>query len=153
MLGFTIFWSYISFSQYLIIWSGNIPEESGWYLHRTGGGLTVLTVLLMVFHWFLPMMVLLMRKQKTDVAKLRRIAYYILSVRILDVYWNIAPSFVDQHNRIDPLTVVCVFFAVVGVGGLWLWVYLGQLAKRPILPQRDPREAILFVQEEAHGHA
>jgi hypothetical protein len=112
MLGFTVFWAYTAFSQFLLIWNANLPEEIGYYLHRQGGGLTSMSVFLMAFHWFIPMFILLIRNHKTNIAKLRRIAYYILAVRIVDVYWNIAPSFSDSRaadgvsGYINPVTVV-----------------------------------------------
>lgn len=159
MLGFTVFWAYTSFSQFLLIWNANLPEEIGYYLHRQGGGLTVLSVFLMVFHWFAPMFILLMRNQKTNIAKLRRIAIYILLVRMLDVYWNIAPSFSDSRaadgvsGYINPATVLLGLSAVVGLGGFWLYTFLGQLKKRPLAPLNDPRRELMFPHSEAHSHA
>lgn len=159
LLGFTVFWAYTAFSQFLLIWNANMPEEIGYYLHRQGGGLTLMSVVLMAFHWFFPMFILLMRNQKTNLVKLRRVAYYILVMRIVDVYWNIAPSFSDSRaadgvsGYINPVTVVLVLAAVVGLGGLWLYTFLGQLKKRPLAPLNDPRRELMFVHSEAHSHA
>lgn len=153
MLGFTIFWSYLSFSPFLIIWNGNLPEEIGWYLHRSGGGLTVMTIVLIVCVWFGPMFVLLMRKLKTNPMPLRKIAIYILATRIIDMYWNIVPSFDGNHSTLNFSTVFSVLCAVAGIGGLWLWLFLFELKKRPILPQQDPREELMFLKEKAHQHA
>ncbi|MCF6284056.1 MAG: hypothetical protein L3K26_02555 [Candidatus Hydrogenedentes bacterium] len=152
MLGFTIFWSYLSFSPFLIIWYGNLPEEIGWYLHRSGGGLAAMTVVLIVGVWFTPMYLLMMRNNKTNPNKLRKIAFYILATRVVDMYWNIAPSFENNHNTIGWGTVVSTLGAVAGIGGLWLWVFLNELKKRPILPQQDPREELMFLKEKAHNH-
>lgn len=153
MLGFTIFWSYLSFSPFLIIWNGNLPEEIMWYLDRTGGGLTFLTVVLIVFVWFLPMWWLLMRPNKTNPNKLRWIAFYILGTRVIDIYWNVAPSFENNHSTINLLTVIASLLGVAGLGALWTWVFLYELKKRPILPANDPREELMFLKEKAHSHA
>jgi len=153
LLGFTIFWSYLSFSPFLIIWNGNLPEEIGWYLHRSGGGLTFMTIVLIVFVWFTPMYLLLMKKNKTNPVKLRRIAFYILATRVIDIYWNVVPSFENNHNTINFWTAISVLGAVAGIGGLWLWIFLSELQKHPLLPQQDPREDILFLKEKAHHHA
>ncbi|MBX3179755.1 MAG: hypothetical protein KF886_20570 [Candidatus Hydrogenedentes bacterium] len=152
MLGFTIFWSYLSFSPFLIIWNGNLPEEIGWYLHR-GGSLTIVTVFLIVFVWFVPMWRLLMRQNKTNPLKLRKIAIYILATRFVDMYWNIVPSFENNHATINIATLISTLLGVAGIGGVWLWVFLHELKKRPILPQRDPREELMFLKEKAHSHA
>jgi len=152
LLGFTIFWTYIGFSQYLLIWSANLPEEISFYLHRTGTALIVLTVIMCVVHWFLPMMTLLIRKTKTNVATLRKIALWLLAARVLDIYWNIVPSFPDNHSRIDIFTLLLVLAAIVGFGGVWLWFFLQELKKRPLLPVHDPREKLLFLRD-AHSHA
>ena len=153
MLGFTIFWSYLSFSPFLIIWNGNLPEEINWYLHRSGGGLTVMTVVLIVLVWFVPMFRLLMRPNKTNPNKLRKIAFYILATRFIDMYWNIAPSFENNHGTLNPSTFLSALLGVAGIGGLWLWVFLNELKKRPILPKNDPREELMFLKEKAHSHA
>jgi hypothetical protein len=152
MLGFTIFWSYLSFSPFLIIWNGNLPEEIGWYLHRSGS-LTIVTVFLIAFVWFGPMIKLLMRPNKTNPNKLRKIAFYILATRFVDLYWNVAPSFENNHATINIATLIASLLGVAGIGGVWLWVFLGELKKRPILPQQDPRAELMFLKEKAHSHA
>ncbi|MBL7646952.1 MAG: hypothetical protein JNK74_12260 [Candidatus Hydrogenedentes bacterium] len=153
MLGFTIFWSYLSFSPFLIIWNGNLPEEIRWYIDRSGGGLTAMTVFLIAFVWFTPMWRLLMRQNKTNPVTLRRIAIYVLATRFVDMYWNIAPSFENNHSTLNVFTIICSLGAVAGIGGLWLWVFFNELKKRPILPQQDPREELMFLKDKAHSHA
>ncbi|MBI2434923.1 MAG: hypothetical protein HYV26_18875 [Candidatus Hydrogenedentes bacterium] len=152
MCGFVIFWSYVSFCQFLLIWNANIPEEIAWYLNRQGS-LTFLTIILMIFNWFVPMMLLLMRNNKTNPVKLRRIAFYLLAVRLIDVYWNIVPSFPGNHRQLNWFTVVLVVAAAVGVIGLWVWLFLGELKKRPLLAVQDPRHHLFFLKDEAHSHA
>lgn len=152
LFGFTIFWTYVSFSQFLIIWNGNLPEEISWYLNRMGDSLNVLTVILIVFHWIVPMLVLLIRNNKTRVATLRKIALFCLAVRVIDTYWNIVPSFPGHAHTINPAMVILVLLAVAGVGGLWLYFFLGELKKRPLLPLHDPRAELMFL-KDAHSHA
>jgi hypothetical protein len=152
MLGFTIFWSYVSFSPFLIIWNGNLPEEIGWYLHRSGGGLTFMTLVLIVCVWFGPMFKLFMRPNKTNPNKLRTIAIYILATRFIDIYWNVAPSFEGNHSQLNIVTILSSLGATAGIGALWLWLFLGELKKRSILPQQDPREELMFLKEKAHNH-
>jgi len=153
MLGFTIFWSYLSFSPFLIIWNGNLPEEIRWYIDRSGGGLTAMTVFLIAFVWFTPMWRLLMRQNKTNPVTLRKIAIYILCTRFIDIYWNVAPSFENNHSTLNIFTIICSLGAVAGIGGLWLWVFFYELKKRPILAQQDPREELMFLKDKAHSHA
>jgi hypothetical protein len=153
MLGFTIFWSYLSFSPFLIIWNGNLPEEIRWYIDRSNGGLTAMTVFLIAFVWFTPMWRLLMRQNKTNPVTLRKIAIYVLATRFVDMYWNIAPSFENNHSTLNIFTIVCSLGAVAGIGGLWLWVFFNELKKRPLLPKQDPREELMFLKDKAHSHA
>ena len=155
MLGFTIFWSYLSFSPFLIIWNGNLPEEIRWYIDRSDGGgpLTFITVVLIACVWFAPMWMLLMRQNKTNPVKLRKIAFYIICTRFIDMYWNVAPSFENNHSHLNYWTVACSLGAVAGIGGLWLWVFFYELKKRPILPKQDPREELMFLKDKAHSHA
>lgn len=155
MLGFTIFWSYLSFSPFLIIWNGNLPEEIRWYLDRSDGGgvMTAMTVFLIAFVWFGPMFSLLMRKNKTNPIVLRKIAFYVIATRFVDIYWNIAPSFEGNHSHLNIATFICSLASVAGIGGLWLWVFFNELKKRSILPQQDPREELMFLKDKAHSHA
>jgi len=155
LLAFTVLWTYVAFSQFLITWSGNLPEEIGWYLNRRGGGLTGISVLLALFHFLVPMIVLLFRQTKEGVLGLRQVAYLLLAMRVLDLYWNLVPSFPGQANRVDVWMVVSVLAAVAALGGFWLRLFLGQLMKRPLLPVNDPRAEMLLRREnrEAQGHA
>jgi len=153
MLGFTIFWSYLSFSPFLIIWNGNLPEEILWYLDRSGGILNLYILVLIVFVWFGPMFVLLMRKNKTNPNTLRKIALYIIATRFLDMYWNVAPSFEGNHATLNLTTLISALLGVAGIGAIWLWVFLYELKKRSILPQQDPRTELMFLKDKAHSHA
>lgn len=152
MAGFTIFWTYVSFSQFLLIWNANMPEEIGFYLHREGTTLNILTVILILFHWLIPMIYLLFRKNKTTIKSVRRIAIWIFCVRLIDMYWNIVPGFPDARHNVNFITLALIICAVLGLGGFWFFFYLRELKKRPLLPLNDPRGELLFL-KDAHGHA
>jgi hypothetical protein len=152
MFGFTIFWTYVSFSQFLLIWNANLPEEIGFYLHRSGTALNLFTVILIVSHWVVPMFLLIIRKNKQNVKLLRKIAYYILAVRFLDIYWNVIPSFEGNQGTLSLITLLLCVFGSLGIGGIWLFFFLGELKKRPLLPLHDPRGELLFLKEQ-HSHA
>ena len=135
LLAFVVLWAYISFSQFLIIWSGNLPEEIGFYLRREGGGLTAVSVVLMIFHFGVPMFLLFFRRHKKRVSYLRRIAIYILFMRCIDLYWNINPAFVPNTLQIHALH----FTTFLALGGIWVWHFFFQLKRRNLLPLNDPR--------------
>src|SRR5262245_27604195 len=133
LLTFVMLWAYISFSQYLIIWSGNLPEEIPWYLHRGTNGWQWVAAFLALFHFAIPFVLLLSRANKRQKVILSWIAIGVLVMRWLDVYWLIGPSFFPRV-RIHIFDVL--LFGLLGV--IWFYVFWGQLMKRPILPLRDP---------------
>lgn len=142
LLGFTMLWGYIMLSQYLIIWSGNIPEEVTWYLHRSSHGWGALSAALVLLHFFVPFFVLLTRHTKRRPQVLATIAIFILAMRLLDIFWLVVPS--EHHPE---LSFHWLYVAtVLGVGGLWLTVFVWQLKTRPLLPMGDPR-----FEEAMHG--
>jgi hypothetical protein len=133
LLAFVMLWAYISFSQYLIIWSGNLPEEIPWYLRRGTNGWQWVAAVLALFHFAVPFLVLLGRGNKRNKQLLTGVAVAVLLMRWVDIYWLIAPSF-GGGVRIHVFDVL--LFAVIG--GIWLYVFRGQLNSRPLLPLRDP---------------
>ena len=133
LLAFVMLWAYVSFSQYLIIWSGNLPEEIPWYLHRGTNGWQWVAAVLALFHFAVPFILLLGRGNKRNKKILASVAVAILLMRWVDIYWLIAPAFVTAV-RIHVFDVL--LFAVIG--GIWLYVFRNQLLKRPLLPLRDP---------------
>jgi len=140
LLTFVMLWAYVAFSQYLIIWAGNLPEEIPWYIHRGTHGWQWVAAVLALFHFAVPFALLLGRRNKREKKFLGGIAVAILLMRWVDIYWLIAPSFYSAV-RIHFLDVV--LFVVIG--GIWLNVFLHQLNKRALLPLRDPN----FVVEKA----
>ncbi len=147
MFAFVLLWAYVSFSQFLIIWSGNLPEEIPWYLHRLHGGWQWLSLALVVFHFALPFVLLLSRKTKRRVELLVKVAVGMIVMRFLDLFWLIAPSFHTEAFALHWLDVA----APVGIGGLWIAYFVRQLKDRPLLPLRDPRVEIAFSHKE-HSH-
>jgi hypothetical protein len=135
LLAFTCLWAYTSFSQFLIIWSGNIPEETPWYLRRTNGGWQILSVFLMVFHFAVPFAILLSRYVKRRGKLLARVCIAIIIVRFADLVYWIEPA--TEHGRF-PLQWMSLI-ALAGIGGVWLWMFLRQLARGPLAYMDDPR--------------
>jgi hypothetical protein len=154
MLALTMVWAYFNFSQYLIIWSGNIPEETGWYLIRTHGGWGWLSVVLILFHFAFPFLILLQQDFKRKAKLLAAMAGFILFMRLIDMYYLIGPSpRISTHGKGLDLALSFSWMdivAPVAIGGLWLWYFLGQLRSRPIVPVMDP-----FLENAIHhgkGH-
>ncbi len=135
LLAFVMLWAYFSFSQYLIIWSGNLPEEIAWYRHRVQTGWRALAVALIVFHFAIPFALLLSRTVKREARLLALVAAGILVMRLVDLFWLIAPEFhregivVSWMDAVLPLTLGC----------LWLGSFVRQLRGRAILPVYDPQ--------------
>ena len=134
LLAFVMMWAYLSFSQFLLIWSENLPEEIPWYLKRTRGGWLWLALLLVVFQFSLPFLLLLSREIKQDPRRLAAVALLVLVMRYLDVFWWIEPAFSDGVS----FYVLLDLAALVGLGGIWVWYFLNQLGKLPLLPLHEP---------------
>jgi hypothetical protein len=133
LLAFVMLWAYISFSQYLIIWSGNLPEEIPWYLRRGTNGWQWVAAVLAVFHFFLPFLLLLGRANKRKKVFLTGIALTILVMRWLDLYWLVAPSFLPSPGIHWLDVLLCLVIGVV-----WGYAFFAQLTKRALLPTGDP---------------
>jgi hypothetical protein len=144
MFAFVMLWAYVSFSQYLIIWSGNLAEETPWYLHRTGHGWEALAIGLIVFHFAVPFLLLLSRKSKRNSQVLAIIALGLLAMRFVDLYWFIGPAFHRDGFAIHWLD----FVTPVAIGGLWLAWFIRQLKGRPLISLQD--SALERMLEEPH---
>lgn len=149
MFGFTILWAYVSMSQYLIIWSANLPEEIPFYINRNSHGLNAITVILMVFHFALPFVLLLQQKIKRSIPFVVGMAFWLLAMRVVDVFWNIKPAFLNHGFLWN--TVWLDAIALVGVGGIWMYVYLWQLDRRS-LEVNDPRAINAFSLDHMGHH-
>ncbi len=142
MLALVMIWAYFNFSQFLIIWSGNLPEETHWYLTRMEGTWAYIGILLLVFHFAFPFLVLLNRDLKRNAKWLARVAVFILVLRLVDMFYMIGPSPLigAGGNETDFATSFTWMYlaAPLGVGGIWLWYFLGELVKHPLVPINDP---------------
>jgi len=152
MLGFTMLWAYTSFSQLLIIWSANLPEEITWYYTRLHGGWLYLGYALIGFHFFVPFLLLISSRLKGRLKILVSVACGLLLMRLLDLYWISAPAFKHgvgaEHATAMPhwLDLAIPLF----MGGAWLFVFFGQLKKRSLVSLNDPRFDYAALAEEAH---
>jgi len=143
---------YLAFSQFLIIWSGNLPEEIPWYLDRLRGGWGVIASLDFVFHWFVPFTLLLSRDLKRNKERLILVCKIMIFARCWDLFWLIEPNFADARRNLHfsfgileymtvPVVVICI----------WMWFYFGQLSKRPLIQTNDPH--LVEILEAEHAHA
>lgn len=150
MLALVMVWAYFNFSQFLIIWSGNLPEETGWFLTRMKGGWGYMGVALILFHFAFPYLLLLKQDFKRRAGLLAMIALFILFMRLVDMFYQIGPTLRVDPRGIEPGAFYISwmdFVAPIATGGIWLWYFFGELMKRPIVPAKDP----YFEEAIAHG--
>lgn len=145
MLAFVMLWAYMAFSQYLIIWSGNLPDEIPWYVSRMAGGWMWVAMFLIAFHFTVPFLLLLSRTMKRRAEILRGVALGLLVMRLVDLYFIVTPALHPGGVTIHWMDVL----APIGIGGIWLWMFLGYLRGEALLPLHDPRFA--GTPEPAHG--
>ena len=148
LLAFVMVWAYFSFSQFLIVWSGNLPEEIPWYIRRLGPGWRWLALALVVFHFFLPFLLLLSRDLKRNARALGLVAGGVLLIRLVDLFWLVGPSMQGHGHGFSVHWLDLA--AVVAVGGAWLWIFAGQLKDRPLLPLGEPELREMLATAEAH---
>jgi hypothetical protein len=134
LLAFVMLWAYFSFSQLLIIWSGNAPEEISFYRSRLYGEWGYVSVLLLVFHFFVPFFLLLSRDLKRNPSLLPRVALWMIFMRFVDIFWLTRPEFTP--SAVPSLWDLA---AALGLIGLWFFVFAWQLQKMPLLPLGDPK--------------
>jgi hypothetical protein len=128
-------WAYIAFSQFLIIWAGNLTDEIPWYLRRIQNGWEWVAILLLAFHFFAPFLLLLSRHAKRSLTVLSGISIAVMVMSAVDVFWLVVPAFTPSHFSIHWTD----FAALAGVGGVWISLFAHGLESRPILPQQDPQ--------------
>ena len=133
MLAFTMVWAYFNFSQWLIIWAGNLPAEITFYLKRLSGGWGLIGLTLVLFHFAIPFGILLSRRFKRDIRRLAWLAAWLMLMRYLDLFWIIEPNFSNTLR----FTVADVIVPVA-IGGIWLAYFFRNLAALPLLPAYDP---------------
>ena len=144
---------YLTFAEFLIIWSGNVPDEIPWYLHRIHGGWWTICSLDVICHWVIPFVLLLSRDIKRSKHKMIWLTIFMIGARFIDMFWLIEPNFNDAASNlhitgnIGILAYVTVPIAVVA---LWMVFYLTELMRRPLLNLNDPHTEELLESEHAH---
>ena len=136
LLAFVMLWAYFDFSQLLIIWSGNLPEEISFYRTRLYGGWGVVAVIVLVFHFFVPFFLLLSEDVKRNAKVLPKIAVWLIFMRLVDLFWMTRPEFT---SRAVPTWLDVVL--PIALGGLWLGYFAFNLKQLPLLPLGDPKLA------------
>jgi hypothetical protein len=151
MLALVMLWAYFAYSQFLIIWSGNLPEEIRWYHPRTHGAWGAIALAVVVLHFALPFLFLLSRRFKRDPQKLVLVAVLILVMRYVDLLWVVEPNF--RRANPQPGWILMDAAAAAGLGGLWLAMFFWQLSKRPLMPINDPQLPSVLEQIHEHHHS
>ncbi|MDA1044559.1 MAG: hypothetical protein O3C57_04975 [Verrucomicrobia bacterium] len=148
MLAFTMFWAYVTFSEYLIVWSANLPEERFWFSDRMHGGWQFIGISLILLHFFVPFFFLISRNIKKHLNRLARVAMFLLVMRYVDLLWITAPSYHDKLH-LHLLDVV----TVAGLLGIWFTLYLKELSRRPLVAMNSPRvkQILETAGDEHHG--
>ena len=134
MLAFVMVWTYFNFSQWLIIWAGNLPEEIPWYFRRMNGGWGSVGFFLALFGFAVPFALLLSQQLKRKARTLVRVAVWILFIRMVDIYWHVEPA---SHPTFHLSWMH--FTILAGIGGLWVAYFLHNLRARPLLPIHAPQ--------------
>ena len=146
LLAFTMLWAYLNFSQFLIIWSGNLPEEIPWYVKRTTGSWGYVAIALVVGHFFLPFLLLLSQDLKKRPAMLARVAAFIIVMRLVDLIWLVEPQF--RPGTAFPIHWLDITVPV-GLTGIWMFMFARNLRSRALMPVNDPYFKEAFA-HEAH---
>jgi len=142
-LAFVMLWAYFSFSQFLIIWAGNLPEEIPFFLARLRDGWQYVSVLLLLGQFVIPFCLLLSRDLKRRPESLARVCWWLLAMRLVDLIWIVAPNF--PHGGF-PITLANVGIPIA-LAGVWFYLFAGQLRRLPLVPVNDP----YFKEMLAHG--
>jgi hypothetical protein len=150
LLAFTMVWAYFSFSQWLIIWMGNLPDEISWFLHRITSGWGYVALLLIFVQFALPFALLLSRDLKRNPKKLIPIALIVILGRWIDLYWYVVPNSLPGQTPPSLHFHWSYIFAVLGLGGIWVAAFCTFLGKRPLLVRNEPMLPRLW--EPSHGH-
>lgn len=133
--GFTVFWAYIAFSQFMLIWYANLPEETVFYLHRSHGGWMAISVSLLVFKFIVPFVALLPRWAKRTPKHLICVCILVLIMQYVDVYWMVYPNYNNEHVAFSWMEIG----TFVGFLGVFLFLASRFLSKHNLVPIKDPR--------------
>jgi len=146
MMALVMLWMYFAFSQYLIIWSANLPEETTWYVARKHDGWGIIALGIVILQFAFPFLTLLSRSAKKSPQKLGMLALLILITRVVDVIWLIEPTFNRDHFHLSWMDIV----APIAMGGLWIATFAWQLQKRSLVPVNDPQLEAALVAHAGH---
>jgi hypothetical protein len=144
LLAFVLFWTYVSFGEFLIIYSGDLPHELEWYLHRIAGNWKFVLVTIAALHFFVPFFLLLFRAVKKHATPLTTLAAMIFVLHIVHTYWLVMPAFHRENLSVSWMD----FSAPIGIGGLWFAFFLSRLRAAPLIPRNDPGLQFAFVYAE-----
>jgi len=143
---------YLAFSQFLIIWSGNLPEEIPWYIDRFAGGWAVIITLYFLFHWLIPFSLLLSRDIKRNKKRLVLVCQWMIFAKAFDLFWLIEPNFKDAARNLHFSFGILEYVAVpVAMVALWIYFFITRLKMRPLVQTNDPHVAEILEPEHAHA--
>ena len=143
---------YLGFAQFLIIWSGNLPEEIPWYLDRIRGNWGVIITLDFIFHWLIPFSLLLSRDLKRNKKRLIRVCQWMVFAKAFDLFWLIEPNFKDAARNLHFSWGILEYVAVpVAMAAFWMAYYFTELMARPLVQTNDPHVAEILEPEHAHA--
>ena len=148
LMAFTMFWAYVQMSQFIIIWSNNVVETASWYVYRTETQWIWVSAFLLVFHFFVPFLILFSRWVKQKARALIWVAAWMIFARLVDIFWIVVPTFEREGFPLYWTDAA----AVIGIGGIWLAVFFSRLKQRDILPTKDPRVQGALTGMEAAAH-
>ncbi|MFL6389928.1 MAG: hypothetical protein ACJ71U_20810 [Terriglobales bacterium] len=153
MFAFVVLWAYLSFSQWLIIWSGNMLSEIRWYIMRLENGWQYFGTLLIFVHFVFPFALLLSRNNKRSRKRIVAIAFLLLFMRLVDLFWLTAPNFYPGTgaglSNFHLLDAAMYIICPIAMGGIWLFFFYLQLSKRSLMPVNDP--GFVEMLESKHG--
>lgn len=148
LFGFTVFWAYIGFSQFMLYWYAAIPEEAEFYIHRMHHGFGKISWALPIIHFFIPFFALMPRTLKKIPLILALNCLWLILVHIIDLYWLILPTYRDAHGHALELPngILIDFLALFGINSIFIGVFIFILSRRCLLPIKDPRlpESLAF---------
>ena len=142
----TLLWTYLTLSQFLIQWSGNLPEEAPYYIRRAGESWNILGTLVILLQFFVPFLALLAPRTKRYAKSLMMVALLIFVVRFFDIYWSVMPA-VREGTFMTSLAHWTDYVALLAIGGLWFGLFSIQSKKGALVPKHDTR-----LTEVGHAH-
>ena len=132
---FIVFWAYMAFSQYMLIWYANLPEETIWFQHRWIGSWKTVSLVLVIGHFGVPFLILITRAAKRSGRLMLAGGFWLLLMHYIDIYWNIMPTFAEHGAHFSWMDLS----TVVGIGGVFVWYFWRVFTAHALVPVNDPR--------------